>query len=185
MLVFGLPSRRLPSFQRGAGRLGLLGRFNFTGNSNHVCSLGVGIARGGLMVPCRALWTQDQSILCCTVSTVHSIRCPARCARAACSAGAERATVWRKRPTELSLGEWVPLSCHKQKDSGSRADTSTQARSPPAQGRLHRGSQLQQPATQSSGATGGPRPMSHVKLSASTPMGRLVLHLRWQAVMVI
>jgi hypothetical protein len=38
------PSRHPPSFQRGAGRLGL-GRFNLTGNSYDVCSLGVGMVR--------------------------------------------------------------------------------------------------------------------------------------------
>jgi hypothetical protein len=38
------PSRHPPSSQRGAGRL-RLGRFNLTGNSNDVCSLGVGMAR--------------------------------------------------------------------------------------------------------------------------------------------
>jgi len=55
--------------------------------------------------------------------TVRTDRCPARCARASCSAGAERATVRyvRKRARKLSLGEWVPLSCHKQKYSGSRS----------------------------------------------------------------
>ena len=55
--------------------------------------------------------------------TVRTDKCPARCARASCSAGAERATVRyvRKRARELSLGECVPLSCHKQKDSGSRS----------------------------------------------------------------
>ena len=55
--------------------------------------------------------------------TVRTDKCPARCARASCSAGADRATVRyvRKRARKLSLGECVPLSCHKQKDSGSRS----------------------------------------------------------------
>lgn len=88
----------------------------------------------------------------------------------------------RKRASSLSLGERLQLSCHKQKDSGSRADTSS----------ISTGTRPTAPwittaaaCTQSSGATGGPRPLSHVKLSASTPMGRLILHLRREALGVV
>jgi hypothetical protein len=113
--------------------------------------------------------------------TVRTDKCPARCARASCSAGAERATVRyvRKRARKLALGEWVPLSCHKQKDSGSRSRHKLDLHRHKADCTVdHNCSSLHPELWR---ATGGPRPMSHVKLSASTPMGRLILHLRREA----
>lgn len=110
---------------------------------NEVCSLGVGMARWVDGAMSGTLDARPER----TISCIYNCKAPGMMCSGRVQCRGREGYGMAKASDEALFGRRVAaLLPQAERQRLERADTSTQARSPPAQGRLHRGSQLQQPA---------------------------------------